>query len=488
MISVSRVWSSSSFQEILARIWRDRKLDGIDYFDEQIEEHLNKTAILVAVMSPPYMNSEWCRRELDQFLETARAQGRPRIGNKARVVKVIKNPIDREAHPPELQNVLGYEFFRVIDQASGKTRELNKIFGPEDEQLFYAKLYDLVTDLVEPLKLIREQRDAAVALATTETPSGKTVYLAETTYDLHPQRDQIRRELEMNGHRVLPDRPLSHRGPELLTQVQDGLERSTLSIHLVGERYSLVPEAAERSVIELQNALAAERSAAAGLTRVIWLPAGLQAQGEKQQALVQALRDDPAGAELLETPLEDLKTFIQDKLRPQPQAAAPEAPPDDRLPLLYLLFSQPDQDDVWTLDDFLFDQGFETKQALFDGNGDLDQDYHQTMLNECDAVLIYYGQAERKWVELTLNDLARSVEAVYDNAKRSIDGRPGPWATSLREERATSRWDFERAEKIMQDRATAEEAKKILADIRRRVETLWRQHEKARDEVVRERG
>ena len=67
------------------------------------------TAILVAVMSPPYMNSQWCRRELKKFLETTRAQGRPRIGNKARVVKVIKNPIDRQDHPPELQNVLGYE-------------------------------------------------------------------------------------------------------------------------------------------------------------------------------------------------------------------------------------------------------------------------------------------------------------------------------------------------------------------------------------------
>ncbi len=80
-------------------IWRDRRLEGIDYFDERLDENLEKAALLVAVMSPPYLESEWCLKELNFFLETAQEQGPPRIGNKARVVKVIKTPLTEKPIP-----------------------------------------------------------------------------------------------------------------------------------------------------------------------------------------------------------------------------------------------------------------------------------------------------------------------------------------------------------------------------------------------------
>ena len=389
-------------------IWRDRRLEGIDYFDERIDENLEKAALLVAVMSPPYVASEWCQRELNHFLETARKQGHPRIADKARVVKVIKNPIPREAHPPELQNVLGYQFYQVIDTVSGKTRELNKLFGPEDERQYNAQLYDLVYEISDALKLIHEQRNGTPTPAPL-SPAGKTVYLAVTTDDLNPQRDDIRRELEQHGHTVLPEGNLSWSSQELESQVRACLERCTLSIHPVGEHFSFVPEAAGRSVIELQNALAVERSQDASFEQVIWFPEGLEPTDEHQRAVVQAMRDDPGGAELLETTLEDLKTFIQDRLRPQ----------TPRPPYLYLLCNHADLDDIAPLYTWLEEQGFDVKLPVFEDDEDAVDAHHQKMLNLCDTILIYYGHTNNAWVDAKLVDLpqgpgaANKAMAVY---------------------------------------------------------------------------
>ena len=52
------------------------------------------------------------------------------IRKPGRIFKVLKTPVPLPTHPPELQTLLGYEFFKV-DPETGKARELNEIFGPE---------------------------------------------------------------------------------------------------------------------------------------------------------------------------------------------------------------------------------------------------------------------------------------------------------------------------------------------------------------------
>ncbi len=43
-----------------AEIWRDNKLEGSDKFDDTISDKLRRSAILISVLSPLYINSEWC--------------------------------------------------------------------------------------------------------------------------------------------------------------------------------------------------------------------------------------------------------------------------------------------------------------------------------------------------------------------------------------------------------------------------------------------
>ena len=67
-------------------------------------------------------------------------------------------------------------------------------------------------------------------------------------------------------------------------------------------------------MLEIQNELAIERAAAAGLCRLVWIPTGPRSYDERQRAVLEQLRNDPRldeGADLLETFLEDLRTQIR---------------------------------------------------------------------------------------------------------------------------------------------------------------------------------
>jgi hypothetical protein len=72
------------------KIWRDAKLAGNDYFSDVIVGRLMKVALLISILSPRYLKSEWCVKELREFYKAAEQTGGLRVGEKARVFKVVK--------------------------------------------------------------------------------------------------------------------------------------------------------------------------------------------------------------------------------------------------------------------------------------------------------------------------------------------------------------------------------------------------------------
>ena len=53
------------------QIWRDPKLAGNDVFDRSIAGEFRKARVMVSVMTPRYVKSEWCVRELSGFVNAA---------------------------------------------------------------------------------------------------------------------------------------------------------------------------------------------------------------------------------------------------------------------------------------------------------------------------------------------------------------------------------------------------------------------------------
>lgn len=399
------------------RIWRDPKLQGNDVFADRLVERLPRVAIIASIVSPRYLKSDWCMRELREFQKASAASGGMRIGNKVRVFKIVKTPVPIEQQISEFQDVLGYEFY-TVDPDSGRARELSQTGDPESQRLYWAKLDDLAHDMAELLESIEEGAEEAAAPASSASER-VTVYLAETTYDLREQRDAVRREIQGYDAVVLPDRPLPVVGPECVEMVREQLARAAFSIHLIGRNYGIVPDGEKRSTVVLQNDLAIERSAAGDFGRLIWLPEGLESEDERQVRFIDTLQTDAriqAGADILQTSLGDFKSAIHRRLRPpEPPKEEPEPALQpsilDESPLkrIYLIYDQRDGEEPVAVTDYLFDQGFEVIQPVFEGDEAQVRRDHEENLSICDGVLLYYGAGNELWLRAKLREVQKSA-------------------------------------------------------------------------------
>jgi hypothetical protein len=382
-------------------IWRDKKLRGSDDFEETLVIELSRSAIFVSVVSPRYVSSSSCRKEVE-FIDSEFK--RRALADKRCVFKIIKTYVPLNDHPLSLRDLLGYEFYER-NEASGRVYEFDaEISGQgEKDKRYWNKFEDLAWDIHELIKFL-EKPDP-----TPAKPSGATIYLAETTSDLTEQRDKVRRELTQNGHIVLPDKALPLEASAFQSTVREYLRSSQLSVHLIGEYYGLIPEKeTERSIVRLQEELAVERGDDAHFSRLIWMPPGLEPKDDRQKKFVVDLQTSFSshnGSELLQVKLEDLKTIIQLKLAPKAKPAV--VLPQSNTARIYLICDPTDVESVDPLYNYLLDQGYETTLPLMDGSAAEALEDHKENLLMCDAVLIFQGKASEAWLRMKLRELLK---------------------------------------------------------------------------------
>jgi hypothetical protein len=395
-----------------SRIWRDPKLKGNDVFEETIIERVKAAAILVSVVSPRYVRSPWTTRELKEFCQAAEQQGGVTIRDKCRIFKVLKTPVPLDEQTPQLRAVLGYEFFGM-DPATGNFREFDEEFGPEYRQKFLMKLDDVAQEMKELLEIV-EGRETVEAPADSD---GDAIFLAVTTHDVQDERDAVRRELQQRGYTVLPARELSLVGAEVEAAVRGDLARCAMSIHLIGNRYSLIPENSTTSLVEIQHELAIERGEQGGFTRLVWIPPNVQVTDPRQLEVIERLRMDPRmgpGADLLETPLDELRTVIHDTLEPRralkTTPAAPSGAPETTkvdVPSVYLVYEQTDTAVVTPWADFLFDQGLDVVHPVFGDTESQVRACHEESLRTADGVVIFAAAAQPLWLRQKFSELQK---------------------------------------------------------------------------------
>jgi hypothetical protein len=393
-----------------AKIWRDPKLTGNDMFADRLVDSLPRVAVLVSVLSPRYVRSEWCQRELNEFIKASVATGGLRIADKLRVFKVVKTPVPRELEPPPLQPALGYEFY-TVEPDSGRQRELDPS-SPDAKRQYWIKFDDLAHDIADLLLVLENE---AHGVLPSPSASKGVVYLAETSSDLNDRRDAIKRDLLGFGYLVLPDQPLPLVGPECTAFVRDQLARCRLSVHMVGENYGIVPDHSTDSIVVLQHELAIERAAAGGFCRLIWMPPDLTTDDVRQQQFIERLQQDSkiqsgADGDILIRPLEDFKSLLHVRLNPPDapkQARQPATSQQTVVPHVYIICDQRDCEGARPLAEFLFDQSFEVTLSGFGGDEAQVRLDHEANLTTCDAALIYWGAGNELWLRSKLRELLK---------------------------------------------------------------------------------
>lgn len=388
-----------------ARIWRDNKLQGNDVFSDEIVDQFSRTAVLVSVLTPRYLNSEWCNKEVAEFCKCAEQSGGMVVANKARIFKVLKAPVDTQKSLPQVvQDVLGYDFFTIED---GTPLELDSAYGEKFAQDYNRKVGKLAWDVSQLLK--------ALSTATGDNghdkqgPSKPTVYLAECSYDRKQTREILEGELKRHGYTVLPDQELPRDEEEYVAAVERLLKRCQLSIHLVGGTYGGVPDGpSQKSEVVLQNELAAKRSKSHALKRVIWVPEGTHSAQALQQTFIEALHQDAEtqiGADLITADIESLKTSIHAILTKLEKPEPP--PPPGQAKLIYLICNEKDRKATVPIRKFCRGLGFEVAIPAFEGDAAAVREAHQQLMSNADAIILFYGAGDEAWKRTLDNELKK---------------------------------------------------------------------------------
>lgn len=184
-------------------LWMDFRLKGSDELTPAIEDQLAKTHALVILLSPGWIASEWCQRELQVF---SRHLDRPA----GRVFVVELDSIQKSEKPPVLHDLLTYRFWKQTDQ--DKIRQLGYPVPHADDFAYFDQLADLSHHLAGSLKEKNQADAAAVVNAPTPsssasastTPALATIYVAPVNDSLYDERASLIRELGQFGIDALP--------------------------------------------------------------------------------------------------------------------------------------------------------------------------------------------------------------------------------------------------------------------------------------------
>ena len=389
-----------------AVVWRDNKMGFGTVLADSISEHLSKTKVLLCVLSPAYIKSNWCRRELEEFRCLAEKTGGLKVGEQSRIIPVVKTPIDQDA--------LGFgetifcEFFDTDDVAGAP-----QTFSPDENgykhQIYKQKMRQIAWSITQVLNALPDNNRADLA---------RTIYLAETSNDIATERNRVKQELEDRKLIVLPAEPLPRNdAAEYAAIVEQNLAHSFLSIHLLGRNYGLIPEGANgRSIVQIQNDLAAKRSSTDNsFRRVIWIPKDLANAEATQIEFLDSLRTDDnalTGAEIVERHFEDLKTRLLQLL-----IKGPAKRETDNLVRIYLMCDSQDEESLELVGRFLFQKGYEVILPP-EKSGMLK--YHKKSLLSCDAALTIYGKVGFDWVQERYVDSVDKVKGWGREARISL--------------------------------------------------------------------
>ena len=389
-----------------AVVWRDNKMGFGTVLADSISEHLSKTKVLLCVLSPAYIKSNWCRRELEEFRCLAEKTGGLKVGEQSRIIPVVKTPIDPGA--------LGFgetifcEFFDTEGLGGAP-----QTFSPDENgykhQIYNQKVREIAWSITQVLNALPDNNQADMA---------HTIYLAETSKDIATERNRVKQELEDRKLIVLPAEPLPRNdAAEYAALVEQNLARSFLSIHLLGSNYGLIPEGASgKSIVQIQNDLAAKRSSTDNsFRRVIWIPKDLANAEATQIEFLDSLRTDDnalTGAEIVERHFEDLKTRLLQLL-----IKGPAKRETDNLVRIYLMCDSQDEESLELVGRFLFQKGYEVILPP-EKSGMLK--YHKKSLLSCDAALTIYGKVGFDWVQERYVDSVDKVKGWGREARISL--------------------------------------------------------------------
>lgn len=382
------------------RIWRDEALDGSQLFDDVIRRRIEGSAVFLALCSPGFLRSDYCRRELAWFREHAGET--LTVGERTRLVNVQLYNVPRKEWPDEFGRASGFGFHDAEDAED---------FGDPLEPTCPAfrqrtlELRDAVYRILEELtRGTGGGEEGAADGGPAASPDPSVVYLAGVSDGLRVLHDRLAADLGERGIEVAGRIPPPYDADHHDEAVRRGLDRASLAVHLFDALGGSPVEGEEAATYPRRQF---ELGRESGVPQLVWVPRGLDLSSV----------EDPAQREFLER----LEGGERDEAAYEFVRGLPNAVGQAVAGRLERLVAEaaPATQPAVLLDTHVKDQlaAIQASQAFLEHNvqpfvnpEEDDPRSNMTILEErlkrVQALVVFFGQASEQWVR------TRLVEAI----------------------------------------------------------------------------
>jgi hypothetical protein len=362
------------------RLPRDRP--SMDYFPEQVRQ----SRLILVILSPGWVSSEFCRRELAAFVDSHHGDVDRRI------FVVERMPVESGHKIPEvLQDLNKYRFYRLDKNKAARTFGLP--LPSPDESEYLAGIDDLARDIADQL------RSTETARSTASTESSKPAALvAEVTDDLDSRRQELSRYLEQAGIEVLPLRAYGLARDEFERSMIADIARSALFVQLLGGYAGRRPPDVPDGFLWLQYDLAKRSNVPILQWRSPDLDVSTIAMASQRRLL---------GLETVHAmPFEEFKRKVADDFNRLTNSTPVGRQGLSEIPFIFINADRVDRASAEMIGKLLGDRGVDWVLPLSSGGGnarpeELRRELEENLI-ECDGMIIVYGAAPPAWVQQQL--------------------------------------------------------------------------------------
>ena len=408
------------------KVWMDHRLEPQRVVDTALAERVARADCLVAVLSPRYLESTWCRDELDRFVT--------RTGtDSGRVFLVEFAPTERESWHAGVRNISPMQFWSQGFDDPAAIPLGWPAPDPAGDRPYWRALNELAHFMSGPLQ-------AAGRAPGSAEPARQRVWLADPTDHVLDHWERLAAALRQLGCEVLPVSPGQYpvaSEAQWRAALAADLRRADLLVQLLGPHAGRRPPWGAKPYTLLQADAVAAVLAQRSVPSLVW---------RAPEARLDMVTDTGRAALLLGASACGFEDFQQQVLAlaaskalappggaaQQPLAVVPATATanGDQAPLSICVNADaPDRTLGEQVRDMLYDLGVDANLAPVpapdQSPAQWRQDY-EAMLGESHGLVIVYGATPASWVQAQVQAarklLARSRRGTWGAL---LDGPPG---------------------------------------------------------------
>ena len=155
-------------------VWTDQLLASNEQVTSTLQDKIKSSRTIVLFMSPSYLSSDWCKREIGQFLEDNFAHK-----NQESVFIVAVEETAREHWHKRLQELTPLQLY--TKSLSGATNRLGYPRPPKGYSDYWKNLNELAHLITKHLQLLSQSN------LQIERPAPSTTFLTGSTHNANPK-------------------------------------------------------------------------------------------------------------------------------------------------------------------------------------------------------------------------------------------------------------------------------------------------------------